>query len=486
MTSADLYLRLSDFRDDDEGFSGRERKLRQRAAELGWTVGRLVVENDLMPNRNGRARPASAFKRKRIKTPGGKVEWRVIRPGFRSILDDLITGRAQALLAEDLDRVARDPRDLEDLIDAAATSGASARSLSGSLTLTDGGTDAEITMARIMVAVANKSSRDTSRRVAGRREEKAAQGRYGGGTRPFGYERDGTTVRAAEAAEVQRWADRLLAGDSLRGIVADLRDRDVPTVTGAAWSTGTVRDVLLRARNAGIAVHRGREVGKAQWPAILAEDTWRATVALLHSEDRRTSPGNAPRWLGSLIYQCGVCDDGGAVYVGGGRPEQPTYVCRKRNHLRRAARPVDDMVTALVVGRLSKPDAAALLAPGPKVDTGALAREANTLRARIEEAADLWESGALPAAQVRVRTTRLRDRLAAVEAELSSTAGSDPLAGVAGRRDAAEVWGRLPLSQQRAIVHTLMTVTLLKQARPGRQPDGSYFDPASVHIEWRR
>src|SRR5258708_36496986 len=139
---ADIYLRLSDFRDDDD-FGGREAKLRQEAARVGWDVSRVVVENDLVRNGNGRARPASAFKRKRIVTPSGRTELRTIRPGFRSVLDDLMAGRVSAVLAEDLDRAARDPRDLEDLIDACAERGASARSLSGSLMLTDGGTDGE-------------------------------------------------------------------------------------------------------------------------------------------------------------------------------------------------------------------------------------------------------------------------------------------------------------------------------------------------------
>ena len=40
--------------------------------------------------------------------PDGTVKMRVFRPGFRSVLDDLTGGRANALLAEDLDRVCRD------------------------------------------------------------------------------------------------------------------------------------------------------------------------------------------------------------------------------------------------------------------------------------------------------------------------------------------------------------------------------------------
>ena len=72
------------------------------------------------------------------------------------LLPDIMNGIN--LLAEDLDRLLRQPRDGEDLIDAVEQSGASARSLSGSLTLTHGGTDTERMIARIMAATANKAS----------------------------------------------------------------------------------------------------------------------------------------------------------------------------------------------------------------------------------------------------------------------------------------------------------------------------------------
>ena len=75
MTDATLYLRLSDFRDDSDGFTGREARLRTEAKRLGWTVGRVVVENDVIPNANGngRSRPASAFKRGRPRQGGHPV-----------------------------------------------------------------------------------------------------------------------------------------------------------------------------------------------------------------------------------------------------------------------------------------------------------------------------------------------------------------------------------------------------------------------------
>jgi site-specific DNA recombinase len=58
-------------------------------------------------------RGVSAFKRRRIPLPDGRIELRTVRPGFRRALAMLADG----LIALDLDRAMRDPRDLEDLID---------------------------------------------------------------------------------------------------------------------------------------------------------------------------------------------------------------------------------------------------------------------------------------------------------------------------------------------------------------------------------
>jgi site-specific DNA recombinase len=69
------------------------------------------------------------------------------------------------LIPLDLDRAMRDPRDLEDLIDLIEQSSPRipVESVSGSLRLAN---DADVTVAQVMCAVANKASRDTARRAS--------------------------------------------------------------------------------------------------------------------------------------------------------------------------------------------------------------------------------------------------------------------------------------------------------------------------------
>jgi site-specific DNA recombinase len=274
---AAVLARISDARNGDE--AGVDRQIadaRRLSADNGWAIGpdatHIIIEND-----------TSAYHRRKVcrncLTPARVCRcWdkhetvlRTWRPEFRGLLAMLKSGEADGLLAYDLDRVARDPRDLEDLIDVVEAKRIPVQAKSGRIRNAD-----DLTMARIMCAIANKSSRDTARRVARKREDKAACGEYGGGTRPFGWgaptsevTQDGRPVLDmsklvdAEAAEVRRGADQVLAGVSLRTITADLRARKVTSVKGAAWDTATVRDILLKARNAGLVVYGVREAAQA-------------------------------------------------------------------------------------------------------------------------------------------------------------------------------------------------------------------------------
>lgn len=478
-----LYLRLSDARNENGSFVEREKKLRLLAKRLGWTVVAVVVENDVDPV-TGKPRSASAFKRRTVTLTDGRRVKRVVRPGFRRVLDDLAAGRADALIAEDLDRTMRDPRDAEDLIDVIREKGAFADSLSGSLKFTAGGTDAEVLQARILVAVGHKSSADTARRVKEARERQAMDGRYGGGSRAFGFELDGVTIRESEAAEIRRVADAFLAGASLNSLITDLRARKVPTVTGSRWAGSTLRTILRHPRLAGVAVYRGVEVGRGGWEPILPEHVWRAVVGKLADPSRRTSPGNTPRWLGSLIYRCGRCDDGTTLRCtisGGSGKRGPAYRCRERPHLTRTAGPLDDFVQKIITERLARPDAADLIAPAPDIDVDVVRAEASALRARIEALANNLDIDEVTLGR---RDRALRAKLAEVEAAMTAAEGRHPLAGIAGRPDAAEIWAGLDLGRRRAILDTLMTVTVMR-AGIGRGPDGSYFNPNSIDIEWK-
>lgn len=307
-----LLVRISDDKAQDaKGVGRQEDDGRDLARRLGWTITKVVVEND-----------TSAYKRRKVKLPDGSTGLRTVRPGFRSVLDVLASGECDGLIAYDLDRTARDPRDLEDLIDVveAKRPHIPVESVSGSLRLAN---DADITMARVMVAIANKSSRDTGRRVTRKHEELAREGKWGGGGfRGYGFDQAGHNPIPEEAAVLMEIGDRILGewggwteeqraaivpevGESLNSIAADLERREIPTVTGAAWSARSVASVISKPSVAGLRSHQGEIVGKAVWEAVIPKERWETICARLASR-AGTTDLTLQRWLTGVL-KCPLC-----------------------------------------------------------------------------------------------------------------------------------------------------------------------------------
>lgn len=503
-----LLARLSDNREDVDlteegipsGLDDQIRRMREKAAELGWDVWKVIKNPRL-----------SAYKRRKITLPDGRREYRVLRPDLREALADLSAGRATALLALDLDRAFRDPKDLQDLIDVVEHSPHRivVESVTGSLHMEKGRDNFD---AEIRVLVANKASRDTARRVAAARERQALNGQYGGGRRPYGFclgapkvpdgavpeeivcpwhgGRDckaGITPIPEETAVIADCSHRLLQGVSLRALAAELRKQGAPTVTGAPWSAETLRDVLRRPRNAGLTVYRDQIVEgvTAPWEPIVTREVFEAVRGLLDDPDRRKGPGAAPKWLGSGIYRCGICTPPDTItdkpvtcqVTLGGR--DPRYRCKDHNHLTRNVAHVDTLVLAHVAYALTHPRAYTLLRPAaPEVDAEALRGERAAIRARLDQMAEDEVLGLKTRAQVIAATKRGTARIDEIDQLLNATVSDDPLAELLNAPDPVKALIAAPLANRRVAVDRLCTVTLLPATRRGRG-----FDPASVRVD---
>ena len=414
-------------------------------------MAEVYVEND-----------TSAYRRRSVTLPDGSVVKRTYRPEFRRLLEDVAAGLIDGVIAYDLDRVARDPRDLEDLIDVIEDRSIPARSVTGSLDLSN---DSGVTMARVMLAVANKSSRDTARRVRRKQDELAAAGLTGGGgLRPYGYTRPGMVIEPNEAAVVREIADRVLIGESLNRIAEDLTTRGVPTVTGCAWSPRSVRAVVGKPTVAGLRVHRGEIIGKAAWAPILDQDTWaRCTTEM----ERRAKSGNRntlTRWLTDAL-ECGKC---GRQMVAWSSMKSHKYWCATPRggcgSVSVVGPAVEGYVTELLLGYLSRPDNLERLRAGIRTSTVSVARaELSNDTEQLAELAELWADKKITTAEYLTARGTIEAR---VDRSASTVAAAVPsvVKVLANADDVATAWEALTPGGKRDVVRAVLGPLVVKPA----------------------
>ncbi|MEZ0094265.1 recombinase family protein [Streptacidiphilus sp. EB129] len=272
----------------------------------------------------------SAWKRKRVRQPDGQVVYRVIRPIFEGALRDLKAGRApngeriDGLMVYDIDRLTRDPRHLEDAIEVVEQHHRPIIDITGSLDLL---TDNGRAMARVITAMNNKSSADTSRRVKRKHKAMRDAGIPTGGPRPYGWQKDRRTLEPTEAKHLRDAAHRILTGAAVwSSIVAEWNRTGVRSASGKKWTIQTLRQVLRNPRICGYRSHYVSEFNpetqaenryavpvyddegqpvKGQQDPILTVEQWQAITYMIENAPRRGTGRNARVYLLSGILRCG-------------------------------------------------------------------------------------------------------------------------------------------------------------------------------------
>ena len=320
--------KTGEMRLSEKGITRQKEDILKKAGQLGVEISEWYPENDV-----------SAFKKRRIRLPAGRSVWRVIRPEFRRMLRDYEDGRIDGIIYYDLDRMARQPRDLEDQIDLVEFCKRPVEAVTGNIDLRTSNGRA---MARVLVAMANKSSEDTARRVARERLQEAQQGnggRFRGVQRKFGYTCDGEIVEA-EAALIREAARRFMAGETWSGLARHFTASGIAPVAAKKWTITAIRHMLMSPATAGIAIYNGslrpeNQEGKKRafttnpegialkdeggryvmgnWKPVLTVDEWKALVA--ESEARQKgqvfSARGTRKYLLTGLLRCGhVLEDG--------------------------------------------------------------------------------------------------------------------------------------------------------------------------------
>jgi site-specific DNA recombinase len=455
-----VYCRISDDRHGlGLGVERQREDCHALAGRNGWAIVGTFIDNDV-----------SAY--------SGKP-----RPEYAALMAAVRAGEVDVVVAWDPDRLHRSPAELEDFITAVEQAGVQVVSVqAGSVDLS---TAAGRLVARMLGNIARHESEHKSERVRRAMQQRAQSGRSHG-RRAYGWARehapDGTVrevIVPAEAAVVRRIADALLSGESLRAVTAALNGEGVPTPTGVpAWVKQMVRGLVLRERNAGLRVHRGEVVGDGAWEPILDRDRFEQLRTVLTDPTRKTSTGTAAAHLLSGIGRCGIC---GASLRITYRRNVASYRCSGGGCVIRKREDLDALVTELVVARLSAPDAAEVLTTGTdSPERAAALAEADQLRARLDEVADQYADGLIDGRMLERITARLRPQLTEAEARSRVVDSTPLLDGLVGMPDVRAAWEGLSLSRRRAVVDTLMTITLNRTRQGART-----FDPEAVRIDWK-
>jgi site-specific DNA recombinase len=458
-----IYARISSDRDGDQlGVRRQIADCERLARRKVWTVLERYVDDDV-----------SAWSGKR-------------RPEYARCLDDLRSGVIDGLLVYDLDRLHRNPRELEEFIDLCQVAQVTnVASVSGDIDLTTA--DGQF-QARILVAVAKKSSDDKSRRIRRKHEELAEQGKVsGGGSRPYGYEPDRKTIRPAEAGVMKECARRFLAGVSIYELCADLNARGIPAASGGEWSPQTLRRMLNSARIAGQREHKGEVVAKAEWRGIISKADSARIRAALADPDRRTNK-SARRYLLVRLLKCSVCGESLVARPRSGG--QRRYACAKGPGLSGCggtyitAEDVEAFVVEAVLYRLDSPQLQAALAGrlASEPDAERWQQELDSANAQLEELATLYGEQKLTMVEVLAARKPIEKRLTAARKQLGKVSRTTVLDGFVGNADALRVqWDSLDLTRQHAIVEAVLAHIVVGPGRPGY----NRFDESRLRPVWR-
>lgn len=470
MNGTAIYIRQSEDKSGQEAAVQRqESSCRKYAEAKGWEAPEIYADNSIS---------ASTGKR---------------RPAFEKLVTDIERGTVTRLVVWHLDRLTRNMRDLTRVIEAGQTHRANIACVHGvSLDLGD---PTGVAVAQILTAIASMEVKHKGNRQKAANRQRAEAGGAFWSRRPFGYDRtpEGLVFTVEdEAALIRSGADQILAGVTLASVARDWnaaghrttdvrRDKTTGEVTkaGGQWGVTQVRRLMLNPRYAGKRIYNGEDMGTGEWEPILDVETHKRLEVLFMDPRRRTAPDDLnAKYLLSGIAKCHKCGKPlyAAPYKNKGRSIM-VYRCLGGYCLQRRMEPVDDLVTDVMVARLSRPDASKLFVNAGKV--AELRAVATDLRGRRDALAALLADGLLSPTAVREQSAKISRELADVEAAMSAAEGVNPLAGVIGAENVPAAWDALSLAAKKQAIRSLMEVTVLPAGK------GVRFDPEHVKIEWK-
>jgi DNA invertase Pin-like site-specific DNA recombinase len=359
-----IYTRLSD---DQSGTSTGIERQREACLDYArahaWTVTEQYSDSDL-----------SAFRRG------------VTRPEMERMLEDAALGRFDLVLVWKLDRLVRRIAEFGRVWSVFDASSVALASVKDSF---DTSTTVGLIIVQILVGVAQMESENISTRARAKHAELRRLGKWsGGGSRAFGLTDDWTAIVPEEAQEIRAAAARIIAGQSVRTITSDWRERGVVGASGKPMTPPTIRRMLLSRRLIG----EREEGGAGGFPAIIDPSTFAKVQARLRDPSRRLQESTSRKHLLSGFLYCGLCGARLYPHPDKRRRNALSYVCTRTTggcgKMSVVGAPLEAMMQEGVLGVVDGPELAAVLSSSGEDDSG----DSDLLRQDEEALADLSRS----------------------------------------------------------------------------------------------
>ena len=437
------------------GVDRQEADCRQIAKARGWQIVGVHIDNDLS---------ASKYARK-------------ARPEWARAVERLQAGEADALIAYSLDRLTRQPAELEPLI-RLAEGGVKIEQVVGELNLAQ---PEGVLQGRLLVAVAENEASIVRRRQMAKKAHDRASGRQSIPVRVFGYRKgspeDWKRKDPKESKIVAEMVADAIAGKSCTAIARDLNARGIKTVAGTVFQSAGVKKIITNPRIAGLMAYKGEilEGVKVEWDAIVTPTQWHKAceaVAKL-STGRRGGERKAP--ISGRVR----CDDCQLTMYREGR----SYRCKMRDGAgcgRAIAKDqLDWHVEQLVIEALGRNRTIATIKRRGKPATN------------IDDLKERRHQLALAFAQDRIELTTWQQAAADIDRRIEA---AERDAGTPISRSAIEAvasstlgkrWPTLPIQTRQEIIGLVIDRIEIAEGKGGRLKGGRYFDSERINIVWR-
>jgi DNA invertase Pin-like site-specific DNA recombinase len=477
---AAVYTRISSDRDDTQlGVERQEKDCRDLCKRRGWTVAGVYTDNDI----------SAADKRK-------------VRPAYQRLLADIRSGKLDAVVVWDEDRLHRRLVELLGFVEACEAAGLTTlASVGGDTNLSD---DNALFILKMKGLVAESEIAKMRKRARGQRRQKAERGEFHGGTRAFGYEPDGMTIRESEAAEIRRGAQYLLDGGNVNALRRLWMEKGLETVNGTRtadgsapnWSRATVHQIMTSPRIAGLRQHKGAVLGEAQWPAIIDRDTWEAVRAVVKGSRPRGYRTELPNPLRGIL----TCSECGQLLSRTSRANRATggrnhyYSCRTDvggcGKVSILAKNLDGYILSILVSLAESDVTKNLIKAEHEADEAelrALLTEKAAEEDKLRKLDDLYLASQVdedapqvdPQAFTRQRKA-IKQRLDAKEQRIAALRGTSAIENIGSGLAAS--WDSLTADQHRAVFGAMVSEIKI---HPRNRQGANAFDPRRVRFVWR-